>query len=155
MQVSKGTVVTLTYQVRDMDGNMVDQGADPIIYVHGGKDINVGLFPRLQEELEGKEVGDSIEVELDPLEAFGEYDDELVMEEDIELFPEGVEVGMVLELEQDDGGRQLFQVAEVNEDSITVDGNHPLAGVSLIFSGTVQNVRQASDKEMKSSVPEV
>ncbi|MDK9722478.1 MAG: peptidylprolyl isomerase [Rhodospirillales bacterium] len=155
MQVSKGTVVTLTYQVRDMDGNMVDQGADPIIYVHGGKDINVGLFPRLQEELEGKEVGDSIEVELDPLEAFGEYDDELVMEEDIELFPEGVEVGMVLELEQDDGGRQLFQVAEVNDDSITVDGNHPLAGVSLIFSGTVQNVRQASDKEMKSSVPEV
>ncbi|MBI5121461.1 MAG: peptidylprolyl isomerase [Rhodospirillales bacterium] len=155
MQVSKGTVVTLTYQVRDMDGNMVDQGADPISYVHGGKDINVGLFPRLQEELEGKEVGDSIEVELDPLEAFGEYDDELVMEEDIELFPEGVEVGMVLELEQDDGGRQLFQVAEVNEDSITVDGNHPLAGVSLIFSGTVQNVRQASDKEMKSSVPEV
>lgn len=155
MQVSKGTVVTLTYQVRDMDGNMVDQGADPIIYVHGGKDINVGLFPRLQEELEGKEVGDSIEVELDPLEAFGEYDDELVMEEDIDLFPEGVEVGMVLELEQDDGGRQLFQVAEVNEDSITVDGNHPLAGVSLIFTGTVQNVRQASDKEMKSSVPEI
>lgn len=155
MQISKGTVVTLTYQVRDVDGNMVDQGADPIIYVHGGKDVNVGLFPRLQEELEGKEVGDSIEVELDPLEAFGEYDDELVMEEDIELFPEGVEVGMVLELEQDDGGRQLFQVAEVNEDSITVDGNHPLAGVSLIFSGTVQNVRQASDKEMKSSVPEV
>lgn len=155
MQISKGTVVTLTYQVRDVDGNMVDQGADPIIYVHGGKDVNVGLFPRLQEELEGKEVGDSIEVELDPLEAFGDYDDDLVMVEDISLFPEGVEVGMVLELEQDDGGRQLFQVAEVNDDSITVDGNHPLAGVSLIFSGTVQNVRQASDKEMKSSVPEI
>lgn len=154
MQVGKGTVVTLKYQVSDTDGKMVDEGIQPIIYVHGGKDVNAGLFPGLQKALDGKKVGDSIKVTLDPMQAFGEYDADMVLVEPRDAFPKEIEVGTVLQLETDDGQTQLFQVVEINGDTVTVDGNHPLAGVSLVFSATVENVRAASPEEMSTSVPD-
>ena len=83
-----------------------------------------------------------------------EYDADLVMVEPRDVFPKEIEVGTVLQLDDDDGQTQLFQVVEIDGDQVTVDGNHPLAGVSLVFSATVENVRAATPEEMCSSVPD-
>ena len=146
MQIAKNTVVTLTYKVHDSDGNIVDAGDHPLIYVHGGYD---GIFPALEEALHGKDVGVSLEVKLQPDEAFGEYDAALVNVEARSLFPAEIEVGMQFERagegEQED---MLFTVTEIEDDKVVVDGNHPLAGIALIFACTVDAVRAATEEEL-------
>ncbi|HNE17380.1 MAG TPA: FKBP-type peptidyl-prolyl cis-trans isomerase, partial [Rhodocyclaceae bacterium] len=94
MQIAKNTVVTLDYQVRDPDGNMIDDGAHPLVYLHGGYD---GIFTVIEEALQGKNVGEQLNVKLQPDDAFGEYDEELVLVEDASLFPDNIEVGMSFE----------------------------------------------------------
>lgn len=146
MQVAKNTVVTLTYRVTDSDGNLVDDGNQPLVYLHGGYD---GIFPRIEEALEGKEVGAALDVKLQPEDAFGEFDAELVMIEDRSLFPDNIEVGMQFERateEGDDG--ELYTITDIADDKVVVDGNHPLAGTALTFSCTVTDVRLASTEEI-------
>jgi FKBP-type peptidyl-prolyl cis-trans isomerase SlyD len=84
MLIARNTVVTLKYSVRDSDGDAVDEGNNPLVYLHGGYG---GIFDRLEEELQGKAIGDSLEVRLEPEDAFGEYDAELVAIESRQLFP--------------------------------------------------------------------
>lgn len=146
MQVAKNTVVTLNYRVTDSDGNLVDDGQTPIVYLHGGYD---GIFPVLEESLQGKAVGDALEVKLQPDDAFGDYDAELVVIEPRSLFPDNIEVGMQFERateEGDDG--VLYTITDIAEDKVVVDGNHPLAGMALIFSCTVAEVRPATADEL-------
>jgi FKBP-type peptidyl-prolyl cis-trans isomerase SlyD len=146
MQIAKNTVVTLSYRVTDTDGSPVDEGAEPLVYLHGGYD---GIFPRIEEALQGKAVGDALEVKLEPDDAFGDYDAELVMIEPRDLFPDNIEVGMQFERateEGDDG--ELYTITDIADDKIVVDGNHPLAGMALIFSCTVADVRTATADEI-------
>jgi FKBP-type peptidyl-prolyl cis-trans isomerase SlyD len=146
MQVAKNTVVTLSYRVTDGDGNLVDDGSQPLVYLHGGYD---GIFPRIEEALQDKEVGAAVDVKLQPEDAFGEFDADLVMVEPRSLFPDNIEVGMQFERateEGDDG--ELYTITDIAEDKVVVDGNHPLAGVALIFSCTVTEVREASAEEI-------
>ncbi len=146
MQIAKNTVVTLSYSVTDSDGSLVDEGAQPLIYLHGGYD---GIFPRIEEALQGKKVGDTLKVKLSPEDAFGEYDAELVMIEPRDIFPENIEVGMQFERateEGDDG--ELYTITDIADDKVVVDGNHPLAGMALIFSCTVAEVRTATVDEV-------
>ena len=146
MQIQKNTVVTLTYRVTDSDNNVVDEGNNPIVYLHGGYD---GIFPRIEEALQGKEEGAELLVKLQPDDAFGEYDASLVMVEPRKLFPENIEVGMQFERSADDDEEDsLFTITDIADDKVVVDGNHPLAGISLIFSCTVNEVRQASAEEL-------
>lgn len=146
MQVAKDTVVTLQYRVTDSAGAVVDEGHDPLAYLHGGYG---GIFDRIEEALQGKNVGESIEVRLQPDDAFGEYDAELVIIEPRELFPEHIEVGMQFERAGEDGeDDQLFTITDIAEDKVVVDGNHPLAGMVLVFSCTVADVRSASGEEI-------
>ena len=101
--------------------------------------------PFMGRLLQGKVVGDSIEVKLEPDDAFGEYDAELVIIEPRRLFPENIEIGMQFERAGDEGeDDQLFTITEIADDKVVVDGNHPLAGLSLVFSCTVADIRQAS-----------
>jgi FKBP-type peptidyl-prolyl cis-trans isomerase SlyD len=146
MQIAKNTVVTLNYRVTDSDGGLVDAGEQPIVYLHGGYD---GIFPLIEESLQGKGVGDALEVRLEPEDAFGDYDAERVMIEPRSLFPENIEVGMQFERateEGDDG--ELYTITDIAEDKVVVDGNHPLAGMALVFSCTVAEVRAASTEEV-------
>ena len=76
MQIAKNCVVTLDYRVTDPEGELVDDGSQPIVYLHGGYD---GIFPKIEEALHGKTVGDKLEVKLQPEDAFGDYDAALVM----------------------------------------------------------------------------
>lgn len=146
MQIAKDTVVTLNYRVTDSDGNLVDDGSHPLVYLHGGYD---GIFPRIEEALQGKDVGEALELKLQPEDAFGDFDAELVMVEARALFPDNIEVGMQFERATEDGDDgELYTITEIAEDKVVVDGNHPLAGMALVFSCTVADVRTASAEEI-------
>ncbi len=145
-EIVKNTVVTLNYTVRDPEGNMIDDGAHPLVYLHGGYD---GIFPVLEELLQGKKVGERFEVKLQPEDAFGDYDEELVLIEDAKLFPENIEVGMSFERVTDDGEEEMiYRITDIADGKVVVDGNHPLAGTSLVFDVTVSEVRTASAEEI-------
>ncbi|KAI5913942.1 peptidylprolyl isomerase [Thauera sp. 2A1] len=145
-EIVKNTVVTLNYTVRDPDGAVIDDGHHPLVYLHGGYD---GIFPKLEETLHGKHQGDTLQVKLLPDDAFGEYDESLIMIEDAKLFPENIEVGMSFERVSDDGAEELiYRVTDIADGKVVVDGNHPLAGVSLVFDITVAEVRKATAEEI-------
>ena len=145
-QIGRNSVVTLDYTVSDIDGIIVDEGQEPLVYLHGGyKDV----FPKIEEALEGKTIGDKVTINLQPAEAFGEYDADLMRIESIETFSEPVEVGMQLELTEN-GVEQIFTVTDSAEGKVVLDGNHPLAGMVLVFECTVQTVRPATKSEIDS-----
>ena len=146
MQIQKNTVVTLNYRVTDSDNNLVDEGQSPIVYLHGGYD---GIFPRLEEALQGKETGTELVIRLEPEDAFGEYDASLVNVETRDLFPPNIEVGMQFERASDDGEDDvLYTITDIAEGKVVVDGNHPLAGMVLVFACTVSDVRTATAEEL-------
>lgn len=138
--------MTLSYRVWDPDGNLIDEGRQPLVYLHGGYD---GIFPRIEEALEGASVGDELELKLQPEEAFGEYDETLVLVEPLSMFPEKVEVGMQFERVTDDGEQEMvYTITDIADGKVVVDGNHPLAGMAIIFKCSVADVREASAAEI-------
>ncbi|MDX8399400.1 MAG: peptidylprolyl isomerase [Gallionellaceae bacterium] len=149
MKVVKDTVVSLRYELTDVsDGTLIEKAGDPISYVHGGYD---GIFPAVEEALHGKDVGDKFTVTMDPDGAFGEYEHDLVRAEPRDMFPKEVAVGMQFEggsEGDDDEDFMLYTVVEVNDKEVTVDGNHPLAGKTIRFDGTVSDVRAATQEEL-------
>ena len=146
MQILKNTVVTLDYTVTDSDGNLIDDGQNPLVYLHGGYD---GIFPMIEEALQGKQVGEAFRLKLQPEEAFGDYDEELVLIEDAGLFPEDIEVGMAFERVGDDGEEDMvYRITDIADGKVVVDGNHPLAGMALVFDGKVADVRAATPEEL-------
>lgn len=145
-EIVKNTVVTLNYTVRDPEGNVIDDGAHPLVYLHGGYD---GIFPVLEELLQGKKVGERFEVKLQPEDAFGDYDEELVLIEDAKLFPENIEVGMSFERVTDDGEEEMiYRITDIADGKVVVDGNHPLAGIALRLKLRVHSVREATLDEV-------
>lgn len=148
MQVLKNTVVTLDYHVTDTDGDVVDEGREPIVYLHGGYD---DIFPKIEEAMQGKRVGESITIKLQPDEAFGDYDASLVQVEPRKSFPKELEVGMQFEGGPEGGDDEeftIFRVTEIADGKVVLDGNHPLAGMALVFTCTVTAVREASTDEV-------
>mgnify|MGYP005835376031 FL=1 len=148
MNIVKNTVVTLSYRLSSLDGNVLEETGsnEPAIYLHGGYD---GIFPKVEAALEGKLAGDEVDVVLEPEDAFGEYDAELVRVEPAHLFPEQVELGMQFEGISEDGHHRLiYTVTDIAEGQVVVDGNHPLAGQSLRVQCRVEGVRKASDEEI-------
>ena len=148
MQVIKDTVVTLDYNVCDPDGELIDAGAEPIVYLHGGYD---DIFPRIEEAVHGKKIGESVIVKMQPVDAFGEYDADLIQIESRQLFPDELQVGMQFEgLPEggDDDDALIYRVTEIADDKVVLDGNHPLAGMALVFTCTVTAIRPASKEEL-------
>ncbi|HQS58137.1 MAG: peptidylprolyl isomerase [Gallionellales bacterium 35-53-114] len=149
MKIAKDTVVSLSYELVDLSGGAVlEKSNDPISYVHGGYD---GIFPTVEEALHGKDIGDKISVKMEPDDAFGEYDHDLVRVEARDLFPKDIEVGMQLEggaEDDEDEDYMLFTIVEITDKEVTVDGNHPLAGKTLNFNATVTGVRTATKEEL-------
>jgi len=146
MQIGPNTVVTLAYRVTDVDGNLIDAGDRPLVYLHGR---HGGIFEKIENELEGQSAGFQKDIRLLPEEAFGEYDAELLLVEPRELFPENIEVGMQFERAIEDGeDDMLYTITDIADDKVVVDGNHPLAGVALLFSCTVSDVRAATPEEI-------
>lgn len=149
MNIAKNSVVSLTYDLLDAEGGVIEKVLEPISYLHGGYD---GIFPLVEETLHGKAVGDQCAVTLTPDEAFGEYEHDLVRVEPRNLFPKEVAIGMQFEGGEegsDDEDFDLFTVVEITDDEVTLDGNHPLAGKTLTFKCVVVGVRPASAEELE------
>jgi FKBP-type peptidyl-prolyl cis-trans isomerase SlyD len=147
MQVAKDTVVALSYELFDTDGNLIEKTDQPIEYLHGGYD---GIFPLVERALDGKNIGDTCRVRLEPDDAFGEYDAELVHVEPRSKFPGNVGVGMQFEGRGSTSEETLiYTVTDIAEDKVVVDGNHPLAGQTLDFACTISAVRTATDEELR------
>ncbi|NDU86116.1 MAG: peptidylprolyl isomerase [Ferrovum sp.] len=145
MIIAKNSVVTLAFAIRDEQGTLLEESDPTISYLHGGYD---GIFPLVEEALEGQKEGYSCSLTLSPEEAFGEYDPSLKRTEPRSLFPPQVKVGMQFEGGEDGQESHLFVVTEVTEESVSVDGNHPLVGKTLLFECTVEGVRRATEEEM-------
>jgi len=146
MEITKNTVVTLDYTVKDPEGSLIDDGHHPLVYLHGGYD---GIFAVIEEALQGKKVGDNLKVKLLPEDAFGEFDEELVLVEDASMFPDNIEVGMSFERVAEEGEEEIvYRITDIADGKVVVDGNHPLAGTALIFDLTVKEVRAASAEEV-------
>lgn len=148
MNIAKDTVVTLSYELSDSDGNLLGEAGTSLAYLHGGY---AGIFPRVEEGLDGKIAGDELALSLEPEDAFGDYDENLIRVEPKTVFPAGVEVGMQFEgLPQGEGDDRwvVYTVTDIAEDKVVIDGNHPLAGERLLFKCRVQSVRAATADEI-------
>ena len=149
MHIFSNTVVTLNYQLYDADGELIEASPSPITYLHGGYR---GIFPKVEEALAQKQVGDSCSITLEPEDAFGEYESELVRVELLERFPPDIAIGMQFEGAAEEGPYanepMVYTVTEIAEGKVVVDANHPLAGRRLRFDCTVVDVRPATEEEI-------
>jgi FKBP-type peptidyl-prolyl cis-trans isomerase SlyD len=146
MQIAKDTVVTLKYQLYGTDGELIEETEEPVEYLHGGYG---NMFPAVENALEGKDVGQTCKVRLEPDDGFGDYDADLVHIEPRDKFPDTVQVGMQFEGAGEESGEKIvYTVTDIAEGKVVVDGNHPLAGKTLQFECTITGVRAASDEEM-------
>ena len=146
MQIGRDTVVSLSYELSDAGGKVIEKTQAPVTYLHGGYD---GIFPLVETALQGKRVGDKCKVTLAPDDAFGEYEADMVRSEPKNLFPDSISVGMQFEgAIAGSNDYTLYTVTEIAGEKVVVDGNHPLAGQTLVFSGNVTEVRAATREEL-------
>lgn len=149
MQIAQHTVVTMTYTLTDDQGQVLDQAdaAQPFAYLHGADNI----IPGLEKQLVGKQANDSLIVTVPPAEAYGEYDERMTQQVPRSMF-EGVPAEQIVagaEFHAQTGaGNQTIRIAAVDDNSVTIDANHPLAGVALTFDVTILDVRAASEEEV-------
>lgn len=141
-------VVSVHYKLTDDDGNVIDssEGAEPLPYLHGA-----GTFiPGLEKAMTGKVEGDAFKVVVEPAEGYGEVIPELIQIVDKEAFEEveSLEVGMAFEANDPEGAVQQLVVKEINDDKVTIDANHPLAGMRLHFDINIIAVREATEEEL-------
>jgi FKBP-type peptidyl-prolyl cis-trans isomerase SlyD len=146
--VGRNTVVSLQVEMRDAQNELL-QGTDaPLTYLHGGYG---GLLEALERALEGLREGDEVKLQLEPDQAFGDYDAELVRVEPVERYGEGLQAGMQVE-EELDGESRIYIVTDVAAGKAVLDGNHPLAGMALRFFLKVLSVRTATPEEISQGV---
>ena len=146
--VGTNLVVSMHYKLTDETGNLLDssENSDPLTYLHGAGNI----IPGLEQALEGKEKGNSLQVIVEPAEGYGEIIQELIQTVEKSVFQgvESVEEGMVFEAQTPEGTVQRLVVKSVEGDDVTIDGNHPLAGVKLHFDVDIVGVREATEEEV-------
>jgi FKBP-type peptidyl-prolyl cis-trans isomerase SlyD len=148
MKITKDCIVTVDYHINDTEGKLLHEEEEPIIYLHG----NYGhIFPTIEEILEGKSIGDTFTIALNAKDAFGEYDPELVLTEKVSELPEGLTVGMEIEgyMDGDEDDVIIYTVSAIEGKKATLDGNHPLAGMDLVFEGTILDIHRATDQEIQ------
>ena len=172
MKIAKNTIVSLRYKLTDAQNNVIEEPDSPMVYLHGGYD---GTFPKIETMLDGQDVGYEATIQLEPNEAFGDYDPELLKIEPRVRFPEPLEVGMQFEgvpeaqteegadeqglvAESDDGDdgdedTLIYTVTDVADNQVVLDGNHPLAGMALRFWVQVEDIREATHAEIENGHP--
>ena len=147
--IGKNSVVSLHYKLTDDDGKVLDssEGSRPLMYLHGAGNI----IPGLEKALVGKGEGDSLKVRVEPAEAYGEVNPDGIKTIERAAFEgvESVEAGMTFEAKSPDGQTQRIVVKKVEGDAVTIDINHPLAGVTLNFDIQIVGVREATKEELE------
>jgi FKBP-type peptidyl-prolyl cis-trans isomerase SlyD len=147
MQIKQNSVVSIHYKLTDKSGEVLDtsEGREPLAYLHG----RGNLIPGLEKELEGKETGDKFNVTIEAKDAYGERNDALVRKVPRTAFKDVTDLqpGMRFQSKTEQG-TEVFTVSKVENDQVTVDGNHPLAGEDLTFDVEVADVREATEEEV-------
>lgn len=151
MEISSQCVVGLTWILKDTLGEVLDELDDPVEFLVGGDD----LFDVIDAALQGHEPGARVQLHLEPEQAFGDFDDQLLFLEPRALFPEGIAEGMTFDgaalpqgVNPDMPKTVLYTVTETYPDHVVLDGNHPLAGIALRLDLTVRSVREATEEEI-------
>ena len=146
--IAKDKAVSIHYTLPLDGGQVVDssEGKDPLVYLHGHRNI----IPGLEKELVGKAVGDKLSVTVSPEEGYGVHNPGLVQQVPREAFQgvDNIEVGMMFQAPGEGGHIQLIRIVAVEGDNITVDGNHELAGKTLNFAVEITEIRDASAEEI-------
>jgi len=154
MNITKNCVVSIDFQLTDEQGTLLDASreGEPLIYLHGA----TGIVPGLEKELEGRAVGEQFAVTITPEEGFGASNPDLIHTVALALFsdPGRLEPGVQIQGTDEESGEVTnFLVREVTDESVTLDSNHPLAGLTLRFEGVVRDVRAASEEEIRQGHP--
>ena len=150
MNIFANTVVTLTFDLYDADNTLLESTDDPVVYLHGGYS---GMPPKLEESLNHKKVGEYVSVTLEPVDAFGEYDAELVKVEPKDRLPPDVVKGMMFESDGNEGDEQgggtVFTVTDIADGKVVLDGNHAWAGKRVRFECRILDIRPATADEIQ------
>ncbi|MBT1702434.1 FKBP-type peptidyl-prolyl cis-trans isomerase [Chryseosolibacter indicus] len=143
MQITKNKVAAIHYTLRDNEGTVIDssEGREPLYYLHGAGNLIIGM----EEGLEGKSKGDKFDLKIAPGKGYGEKDDNLVQQVPLSAFG-GQDVKPGMKFSTNQGG--VVTVTDVGADTVTVDANHPLAGIELNFAVEVMEVRNATNEEL-------
>jgi len=151
MEITQQCVVALTWTLKDTLGEELDVLDEPVEFLVGGDD----LLPRIEEALQGHAPGASLALHLEPEDAFGDFNDQLLFLEPRALFPAEIEEGMTFDgmalpegCNPDAPRTAFYTVAEIYPEHVVLDGNHPLAGIALRLQLTVQAVREATEEEI-------
>lgn len=145
MNIFANTVVSLTFKLFDTGNVLIEETPEPIAYLHGGYS---GIFPKVEAALNFKNVGDVVSVTLEPADAFGDYDPELIRLEPVDTLPPDVTVGGYLVAEEN-GEERVWRVTNIAEGKAVLDGNHELAGQRLRFDCTIVDIRPATPDEIQ------
>ncbi len=145
-KVENNTVVGITYRLTVAGGNEVDstEGRGPLEYLHG----HANIIPGLEKALDGFSVGDTLDIEFGPEDGYGPRDPHRVIEVTRTQLGFDPEVGTVVQAQLPDGCEQHLMIAEVDGDTVKLDGNHPLAGETLRFEVSVASIRKATADEV-------
>ena len=144
MLISANSVVTISFKLFDAANQLLEESPEPIVYLHG---THSGIFPKIEETLNGKSVGDAISVTLEPVDAFGEYDAKMIRLEPVADLPADIAIGGYLIAELD-GAEVIWRVTSIADGKAVLDGNHELAGQRLRFDCSVLEVRAATPDEI-------
>ena len=144
--IRSNKLVEFTYRITDEGGQVLEQIDLPVSYVHGSE---FGLWQRIEAAMENRRAGDTVEVLVEPDDAFGDLDPDLQLTQSLSDVPEQFRhVGAEADLENEMGEIHRFRVTSINEDKLTLDGNHPLAGKTLKFFLNLLTVRDATEEEI-------
>lgn len=149
MKIANQRVVSIHYTLTDTEGQELDssRGQEPLTYLHGTD----GLIPGLERELEGREPGEQFEATVQPEEAYGDVNPQLIQDVPLDVLDgiENLHEGMALQSKAPDGSVQNLRVDAIGEETATLNANHPLAGAVLKFDVSVENVREATAEELE------
>jgi FKBP-type peptidyl-prolyl cis-trans isomerase SlyD len=153
MEIKTPSVVALTWTLKDTLGEVLDTLDEPVEFFIGGQD----LLPKIEEALQGHEKGAKVDLHLEPEDAFGDFNEELLFLEPLTLFPEGLEPGLTIEgtalpegCHPDAPRNVLYTVTEIYPEHVVLDGNHPLSGIALRLHLKVESVREPTEAEVGS-----
>ena len=150
MKITKNSVVTIEWEIFDLDNNLIEKSPTPYSYLQGGYR---GIMPMVKEQLYDKTVGDIVDIKLAPADAFGEIDEDLIFVDQLDNLPgkkDDIYVGLLLEVKDRKTGKvRIYRVTDVSDNKAVIDGNHPLAGLHIRFKAAVKDIRPATAKELK------
>ena len=151
MEITQHCVVGLTWTLKDTLGEVLDELDEPVEFLLGGDD----LLQKIEEALQGHEAGAKLDLHLEPEEAFGDYDENLVFLEARKLFPPELDEGHTVEghalpegCNPDAPRNALYTVTDIYPEHVVLDGNHPLAGIAIRIHLKVASVREATEAEV-------